>query len=1043
MVKLLDENERFRFVLQNTQEIIYEYIYEDDEAYLYGSLTDLHKNRNVSEPYIISRFYDNLADDSFIHPADVQKVRFFIEGKLTGPIYVRTSFEGKYIWVSIGGQIQYDEKERPVRLIGRILDETVQKQEEHALLERARRDRVTNFLTWSVGIRMLDVVTGTGQDQDSVNLFYLRVLNTKEVGAELGAVFAEALIARIATMIRRMTRTGDLKIRVGYSSFIFSVRTMTVYEAKEFADTMKERIVQITKGIGAGFELEYELQYFQSFSQLFNAMPDEERFATDDNVELQKQQDSGYTDDIVTFTFNLMERSKDINSAIQMILERICTQFGFDYLNICSRDSSSSQEIINCIYEVNLRPDYYKSVSGEKLFLEHSDFDAIEKKMGDEDFAIVDSEMAGEFSERVREITKLEDSILCSAIRNEDRIWGFMNCIHAHREKQWIREEIDLLVELTSIIESYLLRDIANKASVAKSNFLSSMSHEIRTPMNAIKGFSELILAEDGISDKTKKYAADIRQASNNLVSIVNEILDFSKIESGKFEIIEDNYSVSSLLHDVTSVSAMKISEKPINFIVNVEDNVPESLYGDVTRIRQIMINVLNNSAKYTDAGEVEFHVAWEDDEKDNKKGKLIVDVRDTGIGIREEDLNKLFVAFTQVDTKKNRGIMGTGLGLTVCRNLLNLMAGEIKVESQYGKGSVFSFWLPQRKNSDQFCNFTYGFDDHTNVEKFVVPFICPEAHILVVDDNKVNLDVAKALLTEYDAKVDTALSGREAIGIFEKNSEDIDVIFMDHMMPMMDGIETTIEIRALENVPRAKTVPIVALTANAIKGVEKGFFAAGMNDFLTKPIELKRMAQILDKWISDDKKEEVPEHYLENKEKNKAEKEEKLEILKSTLEGIDIKIGLENTNGDVKTYLGLLDAFVEQDFYGMSEKQLEERDIKNYRISVHAMKSSARYIGAMELSEQSKRMEDFAKDELIDEILAEQDKLKALNEPVFNSAKKAYELCTEKKPKGDSAVSADMEKLVDGLNKVAKQLDDFDYDAAADTLHEILSEIS
>ncbi len=1043
MVKLLDENERFRFVLQNTQEIIYEYIYEEDEVYLYGSISDSDRNRNVSEPHIITHFYDNLAGDSFIHPADVQKVRFFIEGKLTGPIYVRASFGGKYIWVSIGGQIQYDEKERPVRLIGRILDETVQKQEEHALLERARRDRVTNFLTWSVGIRMLDVVTGTGQDEDSVNLFYLRVLNTKEVGAKLGAVFAEALIARIATMIRKMTKSGDLKIRVGYSSFIFSVSTMSVAEAKEFAGAMKENIGQITSGIGAGFEIKYELQYFRSFSQLFNAMPDEERFATDDNVEFQKQQDNGYTDDIVTFTFNLMERSKDINSAIQMILERICTQFGFDYLNICSRDSSSSQEIVNCLYEVNLHPEYYKSIGGEKVFLEHSDLNLIEEEMGDEDFAILDKSLEERFSEKIGELFNLKDSILCSSIRNEDRIWGFMNCIHAHKEKQWIKEEIDLIVELTSIIESYLLRDIANKASAAKSNFLSSMSHEIRTPMNAIKGFSELILAEEGISEKTKKYAADIRQASNNLVSIVNEILDFSKIESGKFEIIEDNYSVSSLLHDVTSVSAMKIQEKPINFIVNIEDNVPESLYGDVTRIRQVMINILNNSAKYTDAGEVEFHVGWEDDENDKDKGRLLVDVRDTGIGIKEEDLGKLFVAFTQVDTKKNRGIMGTGLGLTVCRNLLNLMSGEIKVESQYGKGSVFSFWLPQIKKSDQFCSFTYGFDDHTNVEKFVVPFICPKAHFLVVDDNKVNLDVAKALLTEYDAKVDVALSGREAIGIFEKNSESIDIIFMDHMMPMMDGIETTIEIRGIEDIPRAKSVPIVALTANAIKGVEKGFFAAGMNDFLTKPIELKRMAQILDKWVDDGKKEAVPENYIENKEKKKADKEEKLEILKDTLEGIDIKTGLENTNGDVKTYLGLLEAFVEQDFFGMCEKQLEERDIKNYRISVHAMKSSARYIGAMELSEQSKRMEDFAKDELLDEILAEQDKLKALNEPVYNSAKKAYELCTEKKPRNDGAVSADLEKLIDGLNKVAKQLDDFDYDEAAASLHEILSEIS
>ncbi|XME01232.1 ATP-binding protein [Lachnospiraceae bacterium C1.1] len=1037
MVKLLEEIERYRYVLEMTQEIIYEYIYEEDAVYLYGSLNIQYKEKNVLEPHIITHFYDNLAGDDIIHPADSQKVRFFIEGKLTGPIYVRAFIKGRYVWISIGGQIQYDEMERPIRLLGRILDVTTEKQEEQALLERARRDKTTNFLTWSVGIRMLDGVSGAGQEDSVINLFYLRILNINEVGTKLGAVFAEAVIARIATLIRKMTSRENLKIRVGYSSFIFSVNPMEAEAAQKYTEDMKKNVTKIILDIGSEFDLKFELHYFHSFTQLFNAMPDEERFAIDDNSEAQKQ-DNGYTDDIVTFTFNLMERSKDINSAIQLVLERICTQFGIEYLNISNRDSTSSQEILDCIYEVNLRPEYFEKIYGQKFFVEHSDMEALSDLIGEEDFVIIDKTNIGMFSEGMQAMAKPDNPILYAVIRNEDTIWGFMTCMHGQKDKQWIREEIDLLVELNKIIENYLLRDIANKASAAKSNFLSSMSHEIRTPMNAIKGFSELILAEDGISSQTKKYAADIRQASNNLVSIVNEILDFSKIESGKFEIIEDKYSVSSLLHDVTSVSAMKISEKPIDFIVTVDDNVPESLFGDVTRIRQIMINILNNSSKYTDVGEIEFHVSWEDGED---KGKLKVTVRDTGIGIKDEDLKKLFVAFTQVDTKKNRGITGTGLGLAVCRNLLNLMGGEIKVESEYGKGSVFSFWLPQTRNSEQTCNFKYGFDDHSNEDKFVVPFICPSAHFLVVDDNKVNLDVAKALLKEYGATVDTALSGREAIAIFEKNP-DLDIIFMDHMMPVMDGIETTTEIRSRDSLERSKEVPIVALTANAIKGVEKGFFAAGMNDFMTKPIELKRMAQILDKWVPEDKKEKVPEDF-NNKDDNESEdKNEKMEILKNTLKGIDIDLGLENTNGDIKTYLGLLEAFVEQDFFGMCVKQLEERDIKNYRISVHAMKSSARYIGAMKLSDQSKRMEDFAKEEKLDEILAEQELLKNLNDEVYESAKEAYDRCTEKKPRKEGEISLDMQKVIDALNKVSKQLDDFDYDAAADTVHEILNDI-
>ena len=426
--------------------------------------------------------------------------------------------------------------------------------------------------------------------------------------------------------------------------------------------------------------------------------------------------------------------------------------------------------------------------------------------------------------------------MMYSSIRSENTIWGFIIYERFDATDKWTREDKDKLNEITSIIGSYILRDVANRASAAKSNFLSSMSHEIRTPMNAIKGFSELILSDKNISEKIKKYASDIRQASNNLISIVNEILDFSKIESGKFEIIEDKYSMSSLLYDVTALIGMRVIDTPIAFKVNIDPDLPEEMYGDETRIRQLFVNILGNSVKYTEKGEIELKVSWDAPMMGNDdKGNLFVSVRDTGIGIRQEDIGKLFDSFTQVDTRRNKGIQGTGLGLAVCRSLLQLMNGQINVSSEYGKGSVFTFCVPQKPLSTQKCTFIYGQSGKEHDDGLEIPFIAPSAKIMVVDDNKVNLEVAKGLIEKYGIQVVIASSGYEALDKIKENP-NMDVIFMDHMMPMMDGIETTKVIRELPD-EWTKKVPIVALTANAIKGVETQFYNAGMDAFLSKPI--------------------------------------------------------------------------------------------------------------------------------------------------------------------------------------------------------------
>ncbi|MDR1728950.1 MAG: response regulator [Acidobacteriota bacterium] len=389
--------------------------------------------------------------------------------------------------------------------------------------------------------------------------------------------------------------------------------------------------------------------------------------------------------------------------------------------------------------------------------------------------------------------------------------------------------------------------EVENRAMRAtaemKSSFLASMSHEIRTPMNVVVGLADLIRT-DNLDKKQREFIVNIRSMSHVLLQIINDILDYSKIEAGKFELVPNNYSFRYIFDHVVSLTRASIGDKLLEFHARMDDDVPAVLYGDDVRMRQILFNILNNAVKYTPYGSIDFHVG-----RMMFKGvdSLAITIKDTGIGIHKGDIPHLFERFVQFDSHKNHRITGTGLGLPICKDLVELMSGEIAVDSEYGKGTEVSIHLP----------IVEGDISKVNHAQSSLPRVMgtPDARVLVVDDNELNLAVALGYLAHHGIQAETAASGAEAIQKIA--AEPWDLVFMDHMMPNMDGIEATRHIRAMQG-GRFRDLPIIAFSANAIVGMRETFLAGGLNDFVGKPIDPDELNNALKRWLPPSK--QVPD---------------------------------------------------------------------------------------------------------------------------------------------------------------------------------------
>ena len=523
-----------------------------------------------------------------------------------------------------------------------------------------------------------------------------------------------------------------------------------------------------------------------------------------------------------------------------------------------------------------------------------------------------------------------------------------------HREQQERREQLEEALDLAQTAMQQ-----ARQANSAKSEFLANMSHEIRTPINAVLGMNEMIIRETSNDSSIMTYARNVESAGKNLLSIINDILDFSKIEAGKMEIAESDYKLSSVLNDVTNMIVFKARQKDLKFNVKVDETLPDGLYGDEVRVRQVVTNILNNAVKYTHEGSVSLTVSGEKiyDKVGRGHINLVFKISDTGIGIKPEDLPKLFKKFERVDLVKNNTVEGTGLGLSITQNLLELMKGSIEVESVYGEGSTFIIFLPQRIVSEEpIGNFHQKFDEYVHEMKaYHELFKAPEAHILVVDDTDMNLTVIQGLLRKTEIQLDTASSGKEAL--IHTLDTKYDLILMDQRMPQMDGTEAMNKIKEQIGGKNNDT-PIICLTADAVSGARNKYLEQGFTDYLSKPVESKTLEATLKKYLPEDKVV-IEEEAEENTQAAEVKKSELEEFYSKTI-GLDYYEAIKNCATEE-----ILEKTLEQ-FYNSIKNNLrdiqkfyDEEDIKNYTIKVHALKSSARLIGASELSAQAMYLED------------------------------------------------------------------------------------
>lgn len=581
----------------------------------------------------------------------------------------------------------------------------------------------------------------------------------------------------------------------------------------------------------------------------------------------------------------------------------------------------------------------------------------------------------------------------------------------------------------------------AEKANGARDIFLANMSHELRTPINTILGLNELIIRES--QDETiKDYALDIRQAGSILLALVSDILDFTKLEAGQMELMEGTYDMSSLLNDLINGISLPLRKKKLDLKLDIASDIPYKLSGDEIHIRQIISNLLSNAVKYTSKGAITLHIGWRKLPEDEIE--LDLSVKDTGCGIREKDIPKLFGVFQRMDTTVRGKSERTGLGLAITNRLVKMMGGELMVESTYGKGTAFSFSIRQKVvDNKPLGDFEKQYNESLSSSvNYTQKFIAPMGRVLIVDDNAMNLAVAQGLLKQTRLQIDVASSGEECLELLKRKTYHL--ICLDHMMPVMDGVETLHAIRELEGNPSAD-IPVIALTANAVAGAREFYLNEGFQDYLTKPIDADKFENMLIEYLPDNVVY-LTQGRTMDWEYEKQDAELALDITESQLYviGFNIRNGLKYMGGDKALYGKVL-----RDFHLiLKEKEealrdfLKKGDMPGYAIIVHSLKGNARNLGADGLADEAFELEKLSKAGRLEDVEVRSPILFTMMKNMRNGLK-AYldneDAEAEVKENGGEAVKKISEDdWRNALRELAGRLDDFDSDSVNEKLAEL-----
>lgn len=608
-------------------------------------------------------------------------------------------------------------------------------------------------------------------------------------------------------------------------------------------------------------------------------------------------------------------------------------------------------------------------------------------------------------------------------------------------------EEVSTLLQAKKQLEQKNIEleeaiSAAKKAKGARDIFLANMSHELRTPINTILGLNELIIRESQ-DEAIKEYALDIRQAGNILLTLVSDILDYTKLEAGQMTLMEGIYDISSLLNDLINGISLQLRKKKLDLKLDIADDIPYKLSGDEIHIRQVIGNLLTNAVKYTEEGDITLHLDWNKISDDEIE--IEIAVKDTGIGIKEQDIPRLFGVFQRMNSTVRSKNERTGLGLAITKRLVQMMGGELQVQSTYGKGSTFSFKVVQKVvDAAPLGDFEKQYYESLHsTENYRQKFIAPMGRIMIVDDNAMNLAVAQGLLKQTRLQIDVAGSGEECLELLKRKTYHL--ICLDHMMPVMDGVETLHMIRAMEGNPSAD-VPVIALTANAVAGAREFYLKEGFQDYLTKPIDADKFENMLIQYLPDNvvyltQGEHVDRDYeKENAELASDVRESQLYVI-----GFNIRNGLKYMGGDKALYSKVLHDFhlILQEKEEALKDFLKKGDMHGYAIIVHSLKGNARNVGADGLADEAFELEKMSKAGRTEDVEVRSPILFNMMKNMRNGLKayldnEAKEEEISRQPEGKKQKRISEDDWRQALTELAGRLDDFDGDSVNEKLEEL-----